>query len=160
MDPFIIFKAEYLGWWVLGGLGIFLVASAYFRKDITKASWMVFTALSAGILSRFIFADTIRFFYDRPRPFEVLSDVYQLVAHSGGSAFPSGHATFFFALAAGVFIFYRWWGVLFFAFAVSISAGRVIVGIHWPSDILAGAIIGIASAYLVYYILSIYQKRA
>ena len=159
MDSFVIFKAEYLGWWVLGGLGVFLIASAYFRKDIKKASRMVIIALSAGILSRFVFTEAIRFFYNRPRPFEVLNDIYQLVVHSGGGSFPSGHAAFFFALAAGVFIFYRWWGVLFFAFAVSISAGRVIVGIHWPSDILAGAIIGIASAYLVYYIFSIYQKK-
>jgi len=158
MDPLIIFKAEYLGWWMLGGLGAFLVVSSYFRKGEIKVRWMVLTAVLAGIVSR-SFTEVIRFFYPSARPFEILDNVYQLVSHSGGESFPSGHAAFFFALAAGVFIFYRGLGVLFFALALSISVDRVISGIHWPSDILGGAVLGIFSAYLVYCAILFYRKR-
>ena len=110
---------------------------------------MLIEAFSAGILSRFIFTEIIRYFYDRPRPFEVLSSVYQLIQHSPGGSFPSGHAAFFFALATGVFFHRKWWGVLFYIAALAISLSRVAAGLHWPSDVLAGAVIGILSAWLV-----------
>lgn len=159
LDTMMIFKAEYLGWFALGGLGVFLVVSTYFHKDEAKVRFMVLTALFAGIFSRFVVTEVIRLFYDRPRPFEVVNGIYQLVTHPSGGSFPSGHAAFFFALAAGVFIFYRGLGALFFAFALAIGTTRVIAGVHWPSDILGGAIVGIISAYFVYYLLSIYTNK-
>ncbi|MEK7566777.1 MAG: phosphatase PAP2 family protein [Patescibacteria group bacterium] len=159
-DLGVIFRAEYFGWWMIFGLGIFLAASFYFKRDFHRAKKMVFLALASGVLSRFIIADAIRFFYDRPRPFEVLDGVYQLIGHSGGGSFPSGHATFFFALAGAVFIYYRKWGILFYLLALAMGISRVIAGVHWPSDILGGAVIGILSAYLVFYLTKNYYEKS
>ena len=165
-DTAVIFKAEYLGWWMLTGLGAFLIYPVYFGRKRFVSTWtfhvqvqmqMVFVALVSAFFSRFFITDLIRFFYSRPRPFETM-DIYQLVAHDGGSSFPSGHAAFFFALAAGVFIYYRKWGILFYLFALAMGISRVIAGIHWPSDILGGAVIGIVSAYLVNYFVLKYKK--
>ena len=146
-DAMVVFKAEYLGWWMVFSLSVFLFASFYFKLDFSRAKDMVLLALAYGFLSRFVIAEAIRFFYSRPRPFEVL-DVYQLIGHDGGGSFPSGHAVFFFALAASVFIYYRRWGVLFYFLALAMGLARVIAGIHFPSDILGGAIIGILTAYV------------
>ena len=153
-DTLIIFRAEWLGYWIGGALGLFLI----FGKEKKKELWMVFEALAASLISRFVFTEIIRYFYNRPRPFEILSNIYQLLEHSPGGSFPSGHAAFFFALAAGVFIYYRKWGILFYLFALAMGISRVIAGIHWPSDILGGAVIGIVSAYLVNYFVLKYKK--
>jgi len=153
-DPTIIFLAEYLAWVV--GIGVFLFL--IFGRNKKKELWMLIEAFSAGILSRFIFTEIIRYFYDRPRPFEVLSSVYQLIQHSPGGSFPSGHAAFFFALATGVFFHRKWWGVLFYIAALAISLSRVAAGLHWPSDVLAGAVIGILSAWLVKMLLKNFAR--
>jgi undecaprenyl-diphosphatase len=81
------------------------------------------------------------------------------LSHSVSSSFPSGHAAFFFALSTVLLLYNKkfyprpkfWWGAGLFFFLASflISIARVFVGIHWPSDILAGAAIGIFSGWLI-----------
>lgn len=152
MDVIFIFSASYLEYWLVGGL----LALAYFYRR--KNGFRIFTdALLAALFSRLIFTEIIRFFYEKPRPFEVV-DVYRLIDHSTGTAFPSGHAAFFFALATAVFLYNRFWGSVFFVGAVLISVSRVIGGIHWPADILGGAIVGIFSGILIFYIMK--RRRA
>jgi undecaprenyl-diphosphatase len=68
----------------------------------------------------------------------------------GWSAFPSDHAVMFFALAAGIYLVHRWLGsVLFLHAAIVVSLPRVYSGLHWPSDILFGSLIGISLAFLL-----------
>ena len=140
LDIIIIFGATLLPYLIYSAAFIFLMRS---RKIILEV-------LVAVILSRFLITEIIRFFYNRPRPFQE-AFVYQLFSHDPGYAFPSGHAAFFFALAAAIFLYHKGWGSLFFAAAFLISISRVIAGIHWPSDILAGALIGVVSAWVVHY---------
>ena len=154
MDALIIFMAEYLPW--AAGIGIFLFL--VFARDKKKEFRMLIVAFLAGILSRFGFTEIIRYFYDRPRPFEVAEGLKTLLEHSSGGSFPSGHAAFFFALAMGVFFYRRIWGMVFFAAALSIGFGRVAAGLHWPSDILGGAVVGIFSAWLVKILLKNFAR--
>lgn len=154
-DSVVIFCGEYLPY-ILGlGFVLFLV---FFKKDqISKLRFLLFTGFSV-LLARGVITDIIRYFYFHPRPF-VDNAVHQLIFHETSGSFPSGHATFFFALAmAVVFILgdsvsKRTWRlslqVMFFAGAILIEIARVIAGIHWPLDILGGAIIGIFSSVLV-----------
>ena len=121
-------------------------------RDKKRELLMIIHAFAGAVLARFVFTEVIRYFYDRPRPFEVLNNVYQLIQHSPGGSFPSGHAAFFFALATGVFFYRKWWGVLFYAAALLVSFSRVAAGIHWTSDIVAGAAIGIFSAILINFL--------
>lgn len=147
IDIFIIFSATLLPYWVVGAAFIFFLRS---RKIILEA-------LVAVILSRFFVTEIIRLFYNRPRPFDLSAEVltnagpvYQLFSHDPGYAFPSGHAAFFFALAATIFLYRKGWGSIFFGAAFLISLSRVIAGVHWTSDIFAGAVIGIVSAWVIY----------
>ncbi|MBI5045696.1 MAG: phosphatase PAP2 family protein [Candidatus Niyogibacteria bacterium] len=152
LDTFFIFLASYLEYWLVGGL----VALAIFYRN-QRGFRMLIDSLIAVLFSRFIVTEIIRFFYAKPRPFEVV-DVYRLIDHSTGSAFPSGHAAFFFALAMVVFLYDRVWGSVFFAGAVLISISRVVGGIHWPADILGGAVVGILSGILIFYVMK--NRRA
>src|SRR4051794_40016687 len=61
------------------------------------------------------------------------------------SSFPSDNASYLFAIATGLWLISRWWGVLFALFAAFAALARVYLGIHYPGDILVGALIGVAA---------------
>ena len=106
-------------------------------------------ALVSAFVSRFVVTEIIRYFYNRPRPFEIVEGARKLMAHPLGSSFPSGHAALAFAVAATVSFYYPKSSILFFLAAICIGIGRVSAGIHWPSDILGGALVGVGTAYVL-----------
>jgi membrane-associated phospholipid phosphatase len=65
------------------------------------------------------------------------------------SSFPSDNATYLFAIAASLWLISRWWGLFFGVFAAFAAVARVFLGIHYPSDIVVGALIGIATSLAV-----------
>jgi len=74
-----------------------------------------------------------------------LTSVHKLISVSAVEnlqSFPSGHAIFFFALSTVIYSFNKKLGIFFLAFSTLMSIARIFVGVHWPSDILAGAILG------------------
>jgi len=65
------------------------------------------------------------------------------------SSFPSDHATLFFSLAAGLFSISRFVGTVSLIYVlVVICIPRIYIGLHFPSDIIGGAVLGIATTYL------------
>ena len=134
----------------MGSLLLFIALGRNKRREL----FMVLYALFAGVAARYGVAKIIRYFYDSPRPFEVLDDIRQLLFHGAGGSFPSGHASFFFAVAMAIFLYRKWYGLLFFALALLIGLARVAGGIHWPSDIVGGAIVGIGTAWVIKLILT------
>jgi len=89
----------------------------------------------------------------RERPYEALTDVQTNHLDSADPySFPSGHATGSFALATLLTLRYPKPEVYIpaFAWAGLVGYGRIYFGLHYPSDVLAGALIGVGSAYLVY----------
>ncbi len=84
------------------------------------------------------------------RPFLRYPNIQPLFIHGGYDSFPSGHATLFMALATMIFLYHRKVGILFILFAILISIGRVIAGVHFPIDIITGWIIGGIVSFVVY----------
>ena len=127
-DRLIIFAADYLGYILILG------AIIYFIFRGRRAALFV----SASSFLAWLLAEVIKHFYFSPRPFLVLDNVRLLIQHGGNDSWPSGHATFFMALATALYLFNKKLGNLYLLGAVIISLARVVAGIHWPLDVLAG----------------------
>lgn len=95
----------------------------------------------------------IMLFIYRPRPFAFLppDQVQMLIQHVADSSFPSNHATGSAALAAGMaaapYRSARWLTVLT---ALFVGLSRVVVGVHWPGDVIISFVLGIAAAKVVF----------
>ena len=87
--------------------------------------------------------------WERDRPFAAHPSAHVWGVRSHDPSFPSDHATAAFAIAFAILFFDATAGWIFVAAAVVIAAGRVFVGGHYPTDVLAGALLGIASAVFV-----------
>lgn len=147
------FLATYFVWLIF----LILVGLIIFAANKKQELGIVFYVLTSAVLARGV-TELIRFFYHKPRPFEVMSGIDKLFSNYS-PAFPSGHATFFFALATAVFIYHRKLGMIFFAMALINSFARVASGVHWPSDIFAGAAVGIITALGCLKLLKIINKN-
>jgi undecaprenyl-diphosphatase len=154
LDQVIVFCASYLAY-ILGAIFVgFLVLSQMERSQRWELFWL---SVASTLLARGVLTELIRHFYHRPRPFLALN--FTPLFSDSAWSFPSGHATFFFALSTAVYLYNRRWGAWFFAVSALITLARVAAGVHYPSDILAGAIIGIASTWLIYSVFKTYQRR-
>lgn len=132
LDAVGIFFAEYLQY-VFGAAVIWL-----FRKNIKAVIWSV----AAAVLAKFGVVALIRLLFARSRPF-VENHINLLIKEVDEPSFPSGHAAFFFALSTVIYSYNKKAGVMAFIASLLISFSRVFVGVHWPSDILIGAVVGV-----------------
>lgn len=136
------FFAEYLTY----TLPLILIILWFWSGQAKKVS---LRALFSAILAWPVFATIIGHFVNRPRPFES-GGVQELVFHRPTFSFPSDHAAALFAVAFSLwFSGYKKLSGLMFVIAVVVSFFRVTTGIHWPTDILAGLVIGFVAAYLI-----------
>jgi len=87
-------------------------------------------------------------FFARPRPCDALTDVITPLGCTGTYSFPSNHALNNFAAATYFsFLFPKFRAILFIA-ASLVAISRVYLGLHYPSDIIGGAILGILFGYI------------
>jgi undecaprenyl-diphosphatase len=104
------------------------------------------------LFARGFLVSLIRFFYEKPRPFNVLG-FEPLFNPVSEQAFPSGHVALLFGLAFGIFLFNKKWGFWYLGFSLINGLARVFSGVHWPLDILGGILVGFISFLLVYLML-------
>ena len=93
--------------------------------------------------------ESISHFTGRPRPFQVSHAIHLLIPPPWNASYPSGHTATSFALAF-IFLYADWRvGVVSLLIAVLTALGRISVGVHFPTDVLAGLILGFVSFAVV-----------
>lgn len=146
-DAVVIFFGHYFPYVLVLFFALLLFFSGYAKREKVRIFGVTVASM---LIARLGVTELIRFLYHRPRPF-VAHQVHALLIDDAWS-FPSGHAALFFAMATALYLYNKTWGIGFFIAALLITVSRVIAGVHYPSDIVGGLVVGSAIAYLVFYL--------
>lgn len=144
----VVFFARYVPY-VLVTLFILFVVYVYSAVRVERQKAVLFVQGFAAAIISWLCSQALQLFVHRLRPFISDQEVHALVEKTSYS-FPSGHASFFFALSTVVYLHNKRVGILFYVASAAIGLARVATGVHYPTDILGGAILGIAVGWLVH----------
>jgi undecaprenyl-diphosphatase len=141
---------HWYGWLAYGTGWLFLMLKCGKRGRTAGILLILLVAFSDQLNS-----SVLKALFHRPRPchlvggIPVVEHVRLLVDCGGGYSFPSSHAVNNIAAATLLSFFYRRWSWAFFLFASLMALSRPYVGAHYPSDIVAGAMVGVLCAFVV-----------
>ncbi len=155
LDPFFaavaIYGREYF--WVPVVLLMWILGSAFNNEKAKKGALMLIIVFIAII----IIGLSLKAVYYRPRPFlnPLLSSIdHILIPKDLDSSFPSGHALIVAGGAVAAFLFLRKrYSIPLVIEAALVSYSRVYVGVHYPTDVIAGVVLGAAIAFIICSIL-------
>jgi len=138
------------------GLGQFVFLAALILM-LSRVGKITGISLIAGMTVSYYLSSALKEIVSRPRPFQVLNDVNKL-ACAGGYSFPSGHSAMAFMAAFVITSYHKKAGVLVYLLAFMVGLSRVYIGVHFPSDVICGALIGTVSGYFVVKVLQGLKK--
>jgi len=123
----------------------------FLGRPYVRSTWRLATANALAAAALALGANQVlSHLWNRARPFVAHPDQVALfVSHARDSSFPSDHAAASFAIAVSFLLLHRRLGLAYLVLAAAIAAVRVFEGVHYPTDVLAGAAIGVAAALLV-----------
>ncbi len=128
--------------WAAFGLAAVLVGLLLVRGS--RRDWVLATVAVAAVALSDPSANALKHLMERTRPCHVLPDVHLLAGCTRSFSLPSNHASNMFALAGVAWLAFRRWRWAVVALAVAVSYSRVYLGVHYPSDVLVGALWGAA----------------
>ncbi len=103
----------------------------------------------------------LKYGINRDRPFDTYPDIYKKTS-AGSPSFPSGHTAFAFSSATSISLEYPEWYIIIpsFLWAGSVAYSGMHLGVHYPADVLAGALTGAFSAWLSYRITGLLRRES
>jgi len=149
------FTAAYLPYAAVPALFIFVVRRLGLGKRQTLFV-LLFAALSVALAETGLVV--LHELLPRARPFAALQFEPLVAVSRALASFPSGHASVLFALAFSAFAFDKLTGWLLVAVAALNGFARIYAGVHWPTDIIGGALLGGAAFGAVYLLLQDARK--
>jgi undecaprenyl-diphosphatase len=146
LNPLMAFFADNLDYlFYLGVIVYWFIRTPENRRMVVNTLLSAAAALEINAI--------IGAIYHRDRPF-VAHHVIQLVKHEASASFPSNHAAAAFAVAASIWLWRRKDGWVWFVLAALIGFSRIWSGIHYPTDIVGGAFIGVLIAVVISMLMS------
>lgn len=129
-------------------VSMFVVGHFTHNKALKLKSYKTgVSLLVAGAIS-----STLKLTVQRERPFTTYPDIIYQKTEVGSYSFPSGHTNFAFATATSLTLAFPKWYVIVpaYSYAAAVGYSRMYLGVHYPSDVLAGALIGAGSSLLTW----------
>lgn len=144
----LIFLSRYISRSADGHFYVLIGICAYLQGqfDLLKLGVMCFC------IERIIYA-VIKKHVKRNRPPEAIPGFKSIIQASDQFSFPSGHTSAAFLMSVTMALFFPWTAWFFFPWAVCVGASRVLLGVHFPGDTLAGAIMGSSIAMICFAVL-------
>lgn len=132
------------------GIPAGLLAVGWLKHDSMALRSAMITTVACAITG--VVTLSMKYAWNRPRPFSSYPKFFMQKTVGGSPSFPSGHTSLAFAAATMLSLQYPRWYVIVpsYVWAGCVGYSRMYLGVHYPSDVLVGAIIGSASAYLSY----------
>lgn len=126
-----------------------LIGYSYFKKDSLNFRKSVIIGTSMATAAAITWG--LKYTVNRTRPYVTYPELYHPYTE-GSPSFPSSHTSISFSLATSLSLEYPKWYVIVpsYLWASSVAYSRMHLGVHYPSDVLAGALVGAGSAYLNY----------
>lgn len=144
--------------WISFGTPItmYSIALATGDAELKKKAYISGASLAGAL----ILSTSMKYAFHRTRPFDAWPDRIYKKGTGGSWSFPSGHTTEAFATATSLTIAFPKWYVAVpaYAYAAGVGYSRMYLGVHYPSDVLVGAILGTGSALLTHWIFQKYSK--
>jgi membrane-associated phospholipid phosphatase len=137
--------------YIVIGIPLAIGAAGLIRHD--KDQFRDACVIVAGVAITKVLTIGLKYSFNRERPYVTWPDITQKIGASDPS-FPSGHTSSAFSTATSLSLAYPKWYVIApsYLWAGSIGYSRMHLGVHYPSDVIAGALIGSGSAFLTYKI--------
>jgi undecaprenyl-diphosphatase len=145
-DPVTLLAGPAVGLYALATVALWFLARPYGELKWKLACVSALASAGLAMLANQVISHA----WDRTRPFTAHeASTHLLSAPSPDPSFPSDHAAAAFAIAFAILAFSRRGGILFLAAALLIGVSRVALGLHYPSDVLAGVVVGWLAAMVV-----------
>ena len=129
--------------WIV--IGCLFLLMGFWKKVWFRNGLLVLFSLLADLI---LCNKLLKPLFDRTRPYYVLG--YEpLIPPVGDASFPSGHTAVSFAAATAIYAINKKWGIAAYIFAVVMGFSRLYLGVHFPLDVLGGAVVGTIAAKLV-----------
>jgi undecaprenyl-diphosphatase len=179
LDVVMASLSSWAVWWpffiLAAGIGLFM-------GGFKVRAMLVVIGLAVGVSDGLV-CKNLKHIASRPRPHQVIAGIRtidlakatpRLLAMAlplrirvsapenpalKGNSFPSSHASNCFAIATVCFLFYRRRGWIAFLPAGLVAISRVYVGVHWPSDVLVGSLIGVACGWISFSVSAFLWRR-
>ncbi len=145
------------------GIPVGLAVTGLYNRDTNMfmSALKVATALfTAGVITY-----TLKYSVNRPRPFISYPQYFIKKSDGGSPSFPSGHTSAAFSVATAISLEYKKWYIVVpaFTWATTVAYSRMHLGVHYPSDVIIGAIIGSSCAIISYqankWLREVYYKK-